>query len=232
MRPFVRKQSGFSVVEMMVSIGIVAIMSTIAVPTFQRYKRKAVENEIQTNIGALSKGVKAYYYAEHQLGRGADAEVVSNCSTKTTHGHWMDDPEGTKTVNEQGAHMAMTGMRPSWPPDGEAHEYDWASDPQFVALGFNPSNAVYAHYFVHGGSAHDDDLNTGIAGGRCGLMDQGVSMVVVWWNLNEDPSEAGDSALASFLNWLGAQRGGEENVKYSASDGQLYRSSHRRVEER
>ena len=219
-------RSGFSVVELMVSVGIVGILATVAVPTYGYYKRKAVLSEVTTNLAALKKGQFAYYYAEHAA-RGSGDGVYSNCVTTTTHGVHSEDPDFPP--ESQGAHMAQTGMRPNWPADDQAHHYDWEADPQFVALGFSPSNDVYGHYFVHGGHSA---WGTPIAGQpqECGMVNSGderVFQIGVWWNLHRDPVQG-----SSWQDIFSSQHLGHESLTYGARAGELYLMKRTRIEER
>ncbi len=55
------KKTGFTLVEMIIVIVIVAILSLVAVPMYRAYVRKAMLTEGKTLIGALDKHERIYY---------------------------------------------------------------------------------------------------------------------------------------------------------------------------
>jgi type IV pilus assembly protein PilA len=54
-------QSGFSLVELMIVVAIIGILSSIAVPQFQRFIFKARQTEAKTGLSSLYSAEKAFY---------------------------------------------------------------------------------------------------------------------------------------------------------------------------
>lgn len=54
-------QSGFSLVELMIVVAIIGILSSIAVPQFQRFIFKARQTEAKTGLTSLYTAEKAFY---------------------------------------------------------------------------------------------------------------------------------------------------------------------------
>lgn len=52
---------GFSLVELMVSVAIIGILSSIAVPSFKRFSAKARQTEAKTMIAAMYTTEKSFY---------------------------------------------------------------------------------------------------------------------------------------------------------------------------
>lgn len=52
-RLFCAKNRGFTLVELLIVVGIIAILSTIGVPTFRRMIQKSKKAEAKVNLGAL-----------------------------------------------------------------------------------------------------------------------------------------------------------------------------------
>jgi type IV pilus assembly protein PilA len=53
-------QSGFTLIELMVSVGIVGILASVAVPNYNRYTAKARQTEAKMNLGSIYTAEQAY----------------------------------------------------------------------------------------------------------------------------------------------------------------------------
>lgn len=59
-----KKQKGFTLVELLIVIIIIGILATLVIVTFQGVQAKARDSKRQTDINALNSQIQAYY-AEH-----------------------------------------------------------------------------------------------------------------------------------------------------------------------
>lgn len=66
------KHGGFSLIELMVVVAIIAFLAMIAVPNFNRFLAKAKRAEAYMNLSSLYAAEKAYY-AEH----GTYSDILS-----------------------------------------------------------------------------------------------------------------------------------------------------------
>jgi prepilin-type N-terminal cleavage/methylation domain-containing protein len=55
------KRHGFSLIELMVVVGIIAFLATIAVPSFTRFLAKAKRSEAYMNLNAIYAAQKAHW---------------------------------------------------------------------------------------------------------------------------------------------------------------------------
>ncbi len=55
----IRKNNGFSLVELMVVVAIIGILASIAVPNFQRFQARARQSEAKTNLGSYFQAARA-----------------------------------------------------------------------------------------------------------------------------------------------------------------------------
>ena len=60
------KSEGFSLVELMIVVAIMAILAAIAIPTYLNFQMKARESEARTNLAAI-KTCEESYKAENDL---------------------------------------------------------------------------------------------------------------------------------------------------------------------
>jgi prepilin-type N-terminal cleavage/methylation domain-containing protein len=55
------RRSGFSLIELMVVVSIIAVLSTIAIPKFQSYQLRTRTAEVKTNLTAMRTAEESYY---------------------------------------------------------------------------------------------------------------------------------------------------------------------------
>ena len=136
--------SGFTLIEMMVTVGILGILASIAIPTFNGYVHKARHAEKYTNIKALYTGASAYFATAHVSTEGSTAADRVRClpvSPKASAGG--GDPAAILTAIMQPPVSIIVALGGALPVPGDF------SDPLFRALNFDLNAPSYAGYFAH-----------------------------------------------------------------------------------
>ena len=139
MRKMLAKKHGFTLIEMMVVVAIVAVLATVGIPAFMNYIRRSKTSEAASNLKSMFVGAQAYYRRD-SVGRGAitDTSVVtsrSRCSVTT--GSTSNVPSSRKTV------------------------LNWATEPSrtsFESLNTQVADPIYYQYSITA-------ANSGLCGG-------------------------------------------------------------------
>ena len=73
-----KKQSGFTLIELMIVVAILGILAAIAIPAFVTYVRRAKTVEATENLSKLFDAVSSYYSRE-TVGSGVTAAMQTHC---------------------------------------------------------------------------------------------------------------------------------------------------------
>lgn len=116
-----KDQSGFTLIELMICVAIVAMLASIAIPQFQRYVLQAKEAEAKINLNGIKSALQTKYTTS-----GFNYSEINYCP-------WLP----------------ITGLKKPW-GGVSCHSVVESFDPEswitFGNIGFVPSGDVYYHY--------------------------------------------------------------------------------------
>jgi prepilin-type N-terminal cleavage/methylation domain-containing protein len=92
-----RKQSGFTIVELLIVIVVIGILAALVVTTFSGIQKKARDSERQTDINAVHAQVEAYYAQKGYYPTNADLDddTFVTGELKGLDLEALKDPKGT-----------------------------------------------------------------------------------------------------------------------------------------
>ena len=79
------KQAGFSLVELMVVVGIIGILAAIAVPKLQQFTAKSKQSEARVNLKSIDTMQQAYYAENTTYGTHTQIGYSQPSSAKYTY---------------------------------------------------------------------------------------------------------------------------------------------------
>lgn len=88
-----KKQTGFTLIELMIVVAIVAVLAAIALPAYQKYTAKAKFTEIVSATGPLKQQVELCYF---------DTQDLTLCDNGASGAGWK--------ITNAGANNATTGF--------------------------------------------------------------------------------------------------------------------------
>jgi type IV pilus assembly protein PilE len=72
-----RKQTGFTLIELMVTIVIIAILAAIALPSYQQYIQRGKITEATSNLSAMQLQLEKYYADNRMYGTASVCGVAA-----------------------------------------------------------------------------------------------------------------------------------------------------------
>lgn len=96
----IKKQQGFTIVELLIVIVVIGILAALVITTFTGIQKKARDTERQTDIKAVHGQVEAYYA---QNGRYPTLTDINDSTWRTTNMKGLDaealkDPKGSSAT--------------------------------------------------------------------------------------------------------------------------------------
>ncbi|MDX2018672.1 MAG: prepilin-type N-terminal cleavage/methylation domain-containing protein [Deltaproteobacteria bacterium] len=138
------KNSGFTLVELMIVVAIIGILAAVAIPAFSKYIKKSRTAEATQTLNKLWQGSVAYYEADHN-DTATGAILIKQFPASAT-------PEAAKCCTQ-------TGMK----CPGAAAIYN--TDNSWAALNFSLADGHYYRPLYSGAGANTSSTFTAEAEG-------------------------------------------------------------------
>ena len=92
-----KKQSGFTLIELMIVVAILGIVAALAIPNFLRYQVQTRQSEVRTNLGAIYVSETSYYGERSTF--GTFDQIGFTLAGRTNRYAYRVGPGGTANVD-------------------------------------------------------------------------------------------------------------------------------------
>ncbi len=121
-----KKQTGFTLIELMIVVAIVAVLAAVALPAYQKYTAKAKFTEVVSAANPVKQQVELCFF---------DKQEFTNCGNSTSGAGWTI---GTDTSYGNGNYVDKVGVAAGVITVTPTTKDNFAATQTFV---LSPSNA-------------------------------------------------------------------------------------------
>lgn len=156
-----RRQDGFTLVELMVVVAIIGLLSAVAIPNFQKYQARSKTSEAKLQLSAIYTAEASFFadyniYSHCLIYMGYDPREEANSRYYTTGFNTFSTINGTAYGSASNAGINSTDCPAAYAASGAVFAAG-------KSLGSNISAAGYLHT-SSGGTQSDTSTMTYLAG--------------------------------------------------------------------
>lgn len=140
----IRRNSGFTLIELMIVVAIVAILAAIALPAYQDFMKRSKVSEAAATAGACKTSVAEFASAKGALPATIDEAGCSD--TETQYVAAVDVTDGVISVTIQNVDSALDGSSLIFTPTSDAALATAAADGDTIVgwhCGTDAANSEY-----------------------------------------------------------------------------------------
>ena len=108
MKNILKNKKGFTLLEVLVTIGIVGVLSAIAIPAYNQYKQNANETAVKLEVSSAQKAYLAYDTVENTFCVNLAGAGVGTVGTSAVYTQADDNFAG---FNSDSCTIALTGIK-------------------------------------------------------------------------------------------------------------------------
>jgi prepilin-type N-terminal cleavage/methylation domain-containing protein len=134
-----KTNKAFTLIELMITVAIIGILASVALPTFSKYKDRVLDAEANMTLGAMANGMKSYFDEEWVVDASLTSESWTHCF-----------PSGGAAPPNVNGGGEIGSMIPNALP-GQKQFVDFGAYQSFSQIGLSGSGYYYHTYILGSG---------------------------------------------------------------------------------
>ena len=135
-----KHQSGFTLIELMIVVGIIGIMAAIAIPQYQNYVARAQVSEGFSCTAAAKTGVSLYYNLNGTFPSTNEEARVDSCDGQYVESSTVGTDGKITILFGAGAHESITAKTFGLVPTASTGSVKWQCEVQTIDEKYLPNS--------------------------------------------------------------------------------------------